>query len=129
MTSCRCFLSIIILFLPSNLALLVHTPPLKYHFVNATKQIVTPVTVISVIAVLWEMKVSPLRLNQKYHLINIFSLILLLQLIVHEHVVRLQSPQPIKEQILKNGHIHAQVEHRFCCLAEGGGGGGLDNFY
>ena len=45
--------------LPSSRALLLHTPPLKYHFISTTKQIVTPVTAISVLAVLWEMRLSP----------------------------------------------------------------------
>ena len=45
--------------LPSSRALLLHTPPLKYHLISATKQTVSPMTAISVLAVLWEMKSSP----------------------------------------------------------------------
>ena len=39
--------------LPSNRALLLQTPPLKYHFVSATRQMITPVTAIRVVAVHW----------------------------------------------------------------------------
>ena len=51
---------IIIYHLPSSRALLLHTPPLKYHLISATKQTVSPMTAISVEAVLLEMKLSPI---------------------------------------------------------------------
>ena len=37
---------------PSNRALDLQTPPLKFHLIRATKQMITPMTAISVVVVL-----------------------------------------------------------------------------